>query len=96
MLIICDLEKDIHNPLTFKCTIDNCNMIRCYNHLPNHLNIITNDYLFTIGITYDIISTWRLDMSIIFRNGKYYDSDKEEIPKETQTIEPKEELSFID
>lgn len=35
--IICDLEKDIHYPLTFKCTIDNCNMIRCYHHLPNDL-----------------------------------------------------------
>ena len=35
-------------------------------------------------------------MSIIFRNGKYYDSTQESIPEETQTIEPQEKLSFMD
>ena len=36
-LVLCDLEKDIHDPLTFKCMITTCNMIRCYNHLPDNL-----------------------------------------------------------
>ena len=35
--ILCELEKDIHDPLTFKCVISSCNMIRCFSHLPENI-----------------------------------------------------------